>query len=138
MEFSGSQLHRECARLCTFRTWSIDHISRDELARTGFFYLANTYDLVQCFFFKILLGKWEQDDDVIKEHLRWSPKCPLLLREFTSNVPLNWRKLDAIIPAVTRIEGAKPTWDLNSTNVVVRQIHFMLEQISNDLQQLSL
>lgn len=132
---SSIPLHREDERLRSFKTWSIDYISSEELARTGFFYLCNTYDLTQCFFCKIILGAWDEEDDIVKEHLRWSPKCPLILRKSTNNVPLDWTELDRILPASV---DQNSTWEMHSTTRAVRQIHAMVEEINELLSKLTL
>lgn len=138
MEYPKGQLHKEEARLRTFKTWTVDYIPRQKLARTGFFYLANTYDCTQCFFCKIILGKWDELDDVIDEHLRWSPKCPLLRRKFTNNVPIDWGKLDEIIPEPLCDIDRNTTWELHSPAMVVSQIHSMVEDIIERLAELKL
>lgn len=39
------------------------------------FYYTNNADLVHCFSCGLCLGNWLQDDNVWKEHQRWSPGC---------------------------------------------------------------
>lgn len=97
------------------------------MARTWFFYLPNTNDCVQCFFCTIKLDKWAQNDDAIKEHLRWSPKCPLMRRKVIKNVPLDWELLDWFLPEIWA--ELNPSWALHSTGVTVRQIHAMMEDL---------
>lgn len=74
-------------RIISFDNWPLDFISEIVLAKTGFFYLGKD-DRVQCQFCKVILCDWEKGDDEVREHIKWSPYCALLRRQYTSNVPL--------------------------------------------------
>uniref|UniRef100_A0AAG5DBL7 RING-type domain-containing protein n=1 Tax=Anopheles atroparvus TaxID=41427 RepID=A0AAG5DBL7_ANOAO len=87
--------HIEQNRLRTFARWPVAFISPNVLARYGFYYLG-TDDTVKCYFCTVEIGLWEPQDDVVEEHLRWSPFCPLLKKRPTNNVPINANFLDAL------------------------------------------
>lgn len=72
-------------RLKSFNGWSNKYVEKHILAKTGFYYLG-VKDHVRCQFCRICVGDWEKNDDEIKEHLKWSPHCPLLRSKTTRNV----------------------------------------------------
>ncbi|XP_052861636.1 death-associated inhibitor of apoptosis 1-like [Anopheles cruzii] len=89
-------LNREICRLGTFTSsWPVSFINPSELARYGFFY-TGIADRVKCYFCEVEVGMWEEQDNVITEHLRWSPRCPLLRKRTTNNVPINPNFLDNV------------------------------------------
>ncbi|EAA04007.5 AGAP007294-PA [Anopheles gambiae str. PEST] len=93
---SPEYFHIEENRLRSFTSrWPVTFISPNVLARYGFYYVG-TDDTVKCYFCRVEIGLWEPQDDVIQEHLRWSPYCPLLKKRPTNNVPLNANYLDAV------------------------------------------
>lgn len=87
--------HTEVARLQSFRNWSIAFINKAELARYGFYYVGPN-DMVKCYFCRVEIGLWEPNDNVLSEHLRWSPYCPLLRKRQTNNVPIDDSFLDSL------------------------------------------
>lgn len=87
--------HTEVARLESFRGWTITFISKTELARYGFYYVGPN-DMVKCYFCRVEIGLWEPNDNVLSEHLRWSPYCPLLRKRQTNNVPIDASFLDQL------------------------------------------
>lgn len=87
--------HTEVARLESFRGWTISFISKTELARYGFYYVGPN-DMVKCYFCRVEIGLWEPNDNVLSEHLRWSPYCPLLRKRQTNNVPIDASFLDQL------------------------------------------
>lgn len=83
-----NQMRFEENRLKTFkRDWPHTFISPRVLAKTGFFYIGPE-DHVRCFFCEVEVGRWDNGDNEVSEHIRWSPNCRLLKRGETSNVPL--------------------------------------------------
>jgi len=52
-------------------------------------YYTGDRDKVKCFFCQVEIMSWEPEEDPIEEHLRWSPDCPLLNGQHTSNVPIH-------------------------------------------------
>lgn len=87
--------HTEVARLESFRGWMVSFISKTELARYGFYYVGPN-DMVKCYFCRVEIGLWEPNDNVLSEHLRWSPYCPLLRKRQTNNVPIDASFLDQL------------------------------------------
>ena len=93
------KLHKEIDRRKTFvqNDWFNEHVSFEELAQQGFYYFKKP-NCVRCFFCQIDLNKFEPNDDLIKNHLKFSPNCPLLRRCKTSNKPVDQEDLDKILP----------------------------------------
>lgn len=87
--------HTEVARLESFRNWTVPFISKAELARYGFYYVGPN-DMVKCYFCRVEIGLWEPNDNVLSEHLRWSPYCALLRKRQTNNVPIDASFLDQL------------------------------------------
>lgn len=62
-------------RLLSFGNWPVQlQQKKHSLASAGFYYTNNS-DIVKCFSCGLRLGNWLKDDDVWKEHQRWSPRC---------------------------------------------------------------
>lgn len=87
----------EDIRLTTYDDWQVPFISKNTLAKIGFYFLQDE-DKVKCHFCKIIVKKWENGDNPIEEHLKWSPSCRLLRRRSTDNVPINADQLDELLP----------------------------------------
>ncbi|ETN65792.1 hypothetical protein AND_002425 [Anopheles darlingi] len=111
-------MNYESNRLRTFEEdWLIRHILPEILARYGFYYTGSR-DNVRCHFCSIKLGAWEEGDEVITEHLRWSPYCPLMRKQPTQNVPLDPHFLENVpdpTPDVTSYHGGPYELVSNST-----------------------
>lgn len=90
--------NHEKDRLNSFNEWPIEFISEIVLANTGFYYLGRD-DHVQCQFCNIILYNWSKGDDEVREHIKWSPHCPLIRRYHTQNVPLE-PTIDYLLPPV--------------------------------------
>lgn len=86
---------KEVTRLESFDKWNVPFISKIELARFGFYYVGPN-DMVKCYFCRVEIGLWEPNDNVLSEHLRWSPYCPLLRKRPTENVPIDRSFLDQL------------------------------------------
>ncbi|XP_064212079.1 inhibitor of apoptosis 1 isoform X2 [Tribolium castaneum] len=71
-------LTKEADRLSTFIDWKSSAVTPEALAKAGFYFLNNPSkpDLVKCAFCKAEICSWEQDDEPLSEHVRWSPNCP--------------------------------------------------------------
>lgn len=102
-------LHREIERLRTFTNWPLEWLDCKLLAACGFYY-TGSYDKVVCHFCVVEIGRWEETDDVMNEHFRWSPNCPLINDMQTSNVPLDGGKQLELLSSDTKCR--------------VRQFHF--------------
>ena len=91
---AGGALHSnykyrfEEARLRSYATWTSRCISREELARTGFYYLGDS-DRVQCAFCRGILRNWEPGDDAAAEHKKHFPDCPLISGRDVGNVKVS-------------------------------------------------
>lgn len=96
---SSNDLFKEEQRFKTFNErWPHDFISPRILAKTGFYFIG-PLDQVRCYFCKVEVSRWENGDNEIAEHSRWSPNCPLLRRRETANVPLEpISELDQLLP----------------------------------------
>lgn len=88
--------NHEKGRLESFEGWPVDFISEIVLAKTGFYFLGKE-DRVQCQFCKVILHEWTKGDDEVHEHIKWSPRCPLLTRQPTSNVA--FENIDYLLPS---------------------------------------
>ena len=89
--------HREDERLKTFSCWPLKWLDKKQLAMTGMFYTGEG-DKTKCYFCEVEIYNWEYGDHPVTEHLRHSPKCPLLNRRTTNNIPINWNTLNQILP----------------------------------------
>jgi baculoviral IAP repeat-containing protein 7/8 len=99
IDLSGYQLHKEVDRRRTFidNDWNNPHVRVSDLAQLGFVFVRKP-DQVKCFFCSVILNDFEANDDVLKDHLTFSPNCRLLRRRETQNVPINPDELDQILP----------------------------------------
>lgn len=105
------ELNVEAQRLRTFDRWPIPFIDKHQLALLGFYYFGPC-DLVKCYFCGIEVGMWEEGDDVLADHVRWSPLCPFICRLRTNNVPINEDLLNRVLG-----HNAPPT-DLPNVGVI--------------------
>lgn len=111
IDLSKYELRREVDRIKTFidNDWENQFVKADILAQLGF-YFHEKPDHVICVFCAVHLKNFELDDDVLKEHLKFSPNCPLLRRRETNNEPLNGEELDKILPPASYDEcGSGPS-----------------------------
>lgn len=92
-----TDLNVEANRLKTFDSWHISFIDKHQLALLGFYYYGPG-DMVKCHFCGVEIGMWEHGDDVLTDHMRWSPYCPLIRRNGTKNVPINEALLNKALP----------------------------------------
>lgn len=95
---SNLQLNVEEDRLKTFDNWNIPFIDKHMLALLGFYYYGPN-DLVKCYFCGVEVGMWEEGDDVLADHQKWSPSCSLIRRNQTNNVPINEALLNQTLPS---------------------------------------
>lgn len=95
-----SFLNHESNRLAAFESWTVPFIDKKLLARTGFYYIGPN-DLVKCFYCKVEIGMWEPDDNVINEHLKWSPSCRLISGRETENIPIDTNAFRQVLPQIS-------------------------------------
>lgn len=79
----------ESERLATFKLrwphfWQ--YVNTEEMAKCGLYY-TGVGDNVRCAFCSVLIHKWNRGDKPVKDHFKYSPKCPFLYNyKNTSNV----------------------------------------------------
>lgn len=96
----ASSLNIEANRLKTFEKWNVSFIDKNHLALLGFYYYGPG-DIVKCFFCGVEIGSWEEGDDILTDHRRWSPSCKFIRRNETNNVPICEALLDQTLPPAT-------------------------------------
>lgn len=92
-----TDLNVEENRLKTFENWNVRFIDKHRLALLGFYYYGPD-DLVKCVFCGVEIGMWEEGDDVLSDHMKWSPSCAFITRNRTNNVPIDEALLNQILP----------------------------------------
>lgn len=92
-----TDLNIEANRLKTFDVWNVPFINKQTLALLGFYYYGPE-DLVKCYFCGVEIGMWEDGDDVLTDHMKWSPSCNFIRRNRTNNVPIDASLLNQILP----------------------------------------
>lgn len=99
IELQDYDLRKERDRLRTFHdnNWRNEFVNAEDLAILGFYFFKNP-DEVKCTFCYISIKEFEEGDDVLTEHIKWCPNCPLIRRRRTDNVPIDASKLDQILP----------------------------------------
>lgn len=90
----------ETDRLKTFENWPLEYIDKHLLAKIGFYYLGNG-DRVKCFVCSYEIYNWEENDDPIADHKRYSPYCRLMRGLTTLNIPIDLESFKNIIPEVS-------------------------------------
>lgn len=92
-----TDLNIEANRLKTFENWNVPFLDKHQLALLGFYYYGPG-DMVKCYFCYVEIGRWEEGDDVLTDHMRWSPNCNLIRRNETNNVPISEALLNQTLP----------------------------------------
>jgi len=87
----------ETNRLTTFNEWNVPFIDKHKLALLGFYYCGPN-DTVKCHFCRVEIGSWEDGDDILTDHERWSSYCPLIRGSPTTNIPIDASLFNQIIP----------------------------------------
>lgn len=90
-------LNIEANRLKTFENWDVSFMDKHKLALVGFYYYGPS-DLVKCYFCGVEIGMWDEGDDALTDHIRWSPSCNLIRRNPTNNIPINAELLNQVLP----------------------------------------
>lgn len=96
-----NNLNSETYRFKTFESFEQSFPSKCTLALAGFSFIAHR-DTVQCHFCKVTISSWKRNDDVLLNHFRWSPHCPLILGQKTENIPANMRLFGLLIDQMLR------------------------------------
>lgn len=89
----------EQCRLDTFCDSQIDLPFRHKLALAGFYFIGPD-NASKCYFCGVEVNNWMSNDDVILTHLRWSPRCSLMLRCVTDNIPILTGELEQLLPII--------------------------------------
>lgn len=75
-------------RLLTFSNWPNSAIDPKELAKAGF-YSTHFEDAVRCAFCDVEICRWEEGDNAMADHQRWSNTCPFVRGFNVGNIPLD-------------------------------------------------
>lgn len=90
-------LNIETNRLRTFDNWNVPFIDKHRLALLGFYYYGPR-DLVKCYFCNVEVGMWEEGDDILADHMKWSSSCSFICRRHTNNIPIDENLLNQTLP----------------------------------------
>lgn len=93
-------MNSEINRLESLRSWSVTFIDKNFLALIGFYQSEIRSDVVVCHFCNIEIGFFEEGDDPLQDHVRWSPSCQLMRRCPTDNIPIDAHRLDNVLPPI--------------------------------------
>lgn len=87
---NGRNMRMESERLKSFTGWPSPYVTPTSLARAGFFYVKESEvpDLVQCAFCGRQIGMWEEGDDAMTDHRKWSSDCAFVRGLECGNVPI--------------------------------------------------
>lgn len=113
---SKLKLRKEIDRKISFteNNWINNNVQFCYLASLGFYFFMKP-DSVRCYFCSLDLNEFDEGDDVLMEHLKYSPNCPLLRRRKTNNEPLNAEELDKVLPIPSFDEcGSKRRESMNN------------------------
>lgn len=75
----------ESERLQTFNNWKNNQVTPQSLAKAGF-YSKYENDTVTCAFCNVEIGNWEEGDDPMVDHRKWSPQCRFVAREISAEI----------------------------------------------------
>ena len=99
VELKNYNLNKENDRLKSFLENGCKIQNINELALLGYYFVQHP-DVVKCQFCHVVQIGSEIIDNVISNHLRVSPNCPLLIRRTTLNQAVSESKLERILPPV--------------------------------------
>ncbi|KAL1492134.1 hypothetical protein ABEB36_012622 [Hypothenemus hampei] len=80
-------------RLKSYDNWPIKEISKEVLAKAGFYY-TNYNDVVRCPFCSLEMHRWIPQDDPMEDHRRFSPTCPFVTNIVDLTSAINNRNVD--------------------------------------------
>lgn len=92
-------MDHEINRLRTFDSWKFNFIDKNKLALLGFYYIGPS-DLVKCHFCGVELGMWKECDNILDDHIKWSPSCGFIQRRDATNVPIDAEKVNQILSSI--------------------------------------
>lgn len=88
----------ELNRLQSFDTLNPIRADKRELALFGFYSIG--VNVCRCYFCNVEIGDWQSCDNVLIEHLYYSPNCPLLRWRITDNEQIHLNRLQNYLPPV--------------------------------------
>jgi hypothetical protein len=124
LQLTRIDLNMEINRLRTFDNWSFLFIDKHKLALLGFYYYGLS-DMVKCCFCDVEIGMWEEGDDVLIEHLKWSPSCSIIQQNPTNNIPID----EDLLKQVLASAPTPSVFDLRTKNTISEG---SIEAISED------
>jgi len=77
----------EADRRKTYEGWPVSFMDKNQLSAAGF-YFTNRGDVVRCAFCGVEVGRWEEGDDALRDHQRWSPSCGFIQGLMVGNIPV--------------------------------------------------
>ncbi|XP_025994182.1 E3 ubiquitin-protein ligase XIAP [Solenopsis invicta] len=86
-EVDGLDFRFESARLESFKNWPCSWVEPEKLAAAGFYYTGES-DKVKCFECLIEICEWQEDDNPMVDHQRWSGRCRFIRNIPCGNVPI--------------------------------------------------
>jgi len=78
----------EKERLESFAGFPSSTMDVRQLAAAGFWY-TKSVDIVRCAFCNVEVGRWEEGDNPIEEHKKWSKNCSFLKHMDVGNIPVD-------------------------------------------------
>jgi E3 ubiquitin-protein ligase XIAP len=88
--------------------------------------------MVKCYFCRVEIGMWEEGDDVLTDHERWSPYCNLIRRRSTNNIPINAELLDRCLPEATAsLDNHLTPSSSGAETISTDDVHMIQHQIFN-------
>lgn len=80
-------MKKEADRLRTYEKWPVSFMDKNDMSAAGF-YFTDREDVVRCAFCGVEVGRWEQGDDPLRDHQRWSPSCGFIKGFIVGNIPI--------------------------------------------------
>lgn len=77
----------EADRRKTYERWPVSFMDINNLSAAGF-YFTHKGDVVRCAFCGVEVGRWEEGDDPLSDHQRWSPSCGFIKGLMVGNIPV--------------------------------------------------
>lgn len=87
-EVEFPDLRHEINRYDTFKNWLPSSVALTERLAAAGFYFAGQGDTVECFDCHVQLNNWQEGDDPMADHRKFSPQCRFVRKLPCGNVPL--------------------------------------------------
>lgn len=82
----GMNMKIEADRRRTYENWRVTFMDPNLLSAAGFYY-TKIADVVRCAFCGVEVGRWEEGDEPLRDHQRWSPSCGFMRGLMVGNIP---------------------------------------------------